>query len=233
MKAFFLVWKMEFPAPKQGGYVWVIIKIQPPITKAYSYLLPSTLRLLPYILPTYYLLPSYSTPTTIYQLTTNSTICLQQIFLRFILAPAKPVWRRFYIKLFSIAILQMSLLSKQEIWPDIYCVIMKRHPRTRNSSYITITSPSCVQSHTQDILRLLRISWLTRKISQFHIGQIQDESSVYNWNYVLRTRPQCSEVCTYLLLPAISPTPTALKYCWSNNSLSSYLCGVCGDLSDF
>ena len=97
----------------------------------YTYLLPSTLRLLPYILPTYYHLPSYGTPTTIYQLTTNSTICLQQIFLWFILAPAKPVWRRFYIKLFSTTILQMSLLSKQEIWPDIYCVIMKRHPCTR------------------------------------------------------------------------------------------------------
>ena len=72
--------------------------------------------LLPHYLPTII----YSTPTTIYQLPTNSTIYRQQIFLRFILVPPKPVWRRFYIKLFLPLFYRCRYMSKQEIWPDIY-----------------------------------------------------------------------------------------------------------------
>ena len=83
--------------------------------QAYShttYLLPSTVRLLPSILPTYYQLPSYSTPTTIYELPTNSTIYRQQIFLWFILVQHKPVWRWFYIKLFLPLFYRCRYMSK-------------------------------------------------------------------------------------------------------------------------
>ena len=154
---------MEFPALKQGGYVWVIIKIQPPITKAYSYLLPSTPRLLPYILPTYYLLPSYGTPTTIYQnLPTAPSIGNKYFYDSFSCRPNlyedDSTSSYFYRYSTDVA----TCLSKKS-GPTSTGVIMKRHPHTRISSYITITSPGCAQSHTQDTLCLLRISWLTRK----------------------------------------------------------------------
>ena len=129
-------------------------------------------------------------------------------------------------------------------------VIMNKASSTKNLKlYITITlpvdtqptkatihiknSPDCAQSHTNDTLRLLRISWLIHKKAQFHLINTRRKLSLH-WNYVSRHLLSALKYLYISPIPIyISQYPTALSIADLIAAYLSCLCGVCRDLSDF